>query len=120
MPLVIFRSEHDSSNRVGWFRDDLIAALPGIIAPALGVRDKDIIVSTAKHYPPHDRTLNGKEFEIYIVLHAFPDRMENLPDRVEKIRQGVRTFLDNHHQENGKGAKGFVWVLPVDTVFAKI
>lgn len=118
MPVVILRTKHGGKG--GWFREDLAKALPEIIAPALDVEPSSIIISPFTHHPVHDYTANGKDFEIYILAHAFPERMKNLTERGDEIGRNVRQFLDQQERGAARTAKGFVWILPVDSVFVKI
>ncbi len=118
MPVVVLR--YEKYGKAQWFRRDLFKALPGIIGPVLEVEEKDVIVASAEQSAEYDYTQNSRDFEIYIVLHAFPDRMRNLQERGEQIQKGIREFLQKHREPNGKGADGFVWILPVETVFLKI
>ncbi len=102
----------------------LAKALPEIVAPNLTIEGRplddgsitpaEIIVRCNKG---SEMDVNGKELEIIILAHDFPERKANLEERKDAIIEGVRKFFK---EEDFRGVAGFVWIFLVPTAFGRL
>ena len=121
MPVVLMRTE--INNGMCFIHRDLARKLPEIVGAALDVKPEDVIVQDKvwRRGISDEDNYNARGCEIYVLMHAFPDRVANLQERTDQIQKDVSKFIDGH-----KGRRlqdkidGFVWVLPVPSAFAKI
>lgn len=73
--------------------------IPDIVAPALSLEDRDL--HNGKITPKEimimpilgSATVNGKDLELIVVAHDFPERVENADDRQGEILKGVHGLL---------------------------
>ena len=104
--------------------EKLAQELPFIIAPHLnvknrdrhdgGITSKDIIVHCSEG---NAGDVNGRDFEIMIFAHDFPERKANLEKSKDAIIEKVREHLKKHYKS---AASGFVWILLVPTAFGQL
>lgn len=118
MPIVLVRYKRE------YITDsllvDLANFLPGAVSNALDVpnnegarlRPSDIEVSLIQH---GEFDVNVKPLEIIIFAHQFPERQQNIDERVKIISDMVKEFLAIRRPN----IRGFVWVLLQPTGFSE-
>lgn len=121
MPLVIVKHTYVIH---GGFINKLAKALPEIVALALSVEN-----NPEAHLSPADievwvhraneLDVNAKNLEIVIWANLYPERLANLNEREERIRNFVKKFLADVIP-GGVSASGFVWVLLANGAFGEL
>lgn len=99
----------------------LAKALPEIIASALDVSEQigsrltaeDIEIRVTSSHP---FDVNNKDLEIMVWAHEYPERLQNLEDRKEKILVGVRHIFADYDLN----VIAWVWILLQPTAFGRV
>jgi hypothetical protein len=100
----------------------LALELPNIIAPALSLGEREL--HDGKVTPNEimvwlvfgQETVNGKDLELLVAAHNFPERVANIEDRKEQILAGIRTFLADYD----RNVTGAVCVFPTPMAYGEI
>ena len=121
MPLVVLQYKTDRGLRE--LAEKLAQELPSIVASNLtlskherhdGQVASDDIMVWCRESSKADQ--NGKDLEIIVWAHDFPERKANLEERKDAIIKGVHGFLADYD----RNVSGAVWVLLAPTAFGEI
>lgn len=102
--------------------EKLALELPEIIAPALSLgkrelHDGKVTPAEIMVWPVFGQnTVNGKDFELLIAAHDFPERAANIEERKEQILAGIRKFLCNYD----RNVTGAVCLFPTQMAYGEI
>lgn len=61
-------------------------------------------------------TVNGKDLELLILAHNFPERVANIEERRDQILAGIRKFLLDYD----RNVTGAVCLFPTQMVYGEI
>jgi hypothetical protein len=121
MPLTVLQYKIDRGLKE--LAEKLAETLPSIVAPNLSLSERDLhdgkltpdeIMVWCRESKKADQ--NGKDLEIIVFAHDFPERRENLEARKDTIIEGVRKFLSDYD----RNVTAAVWVLLAPTAYGEI
>ena len=121
MPLVVltYKPDHLSEEIIRRLVPELTHAVadaldvPGNLEARLTPDDIEVYVAQSQSLD-----FNTKDLEILIWAHQYPERLQNLEERKDKILAKVHQVLEI--EDFNPGITGWVWILLQPTAFGKI